>query len=111
MFDDGDTGELNATQFKRLLNLNMAQQDHASTPFTEEETSEIIDMLDLNGDGLVDEDELIAFFQAGAWRSEELQESFSRRSVFHRQLVQFIKMLNRMADENAFGLAIYDSEK
>ena len=87
---DKKTGALNDEALAELM-VDYSKGDSELHP-SQEEVTTFIDAMDENGDGSIDEHELVQFFQKGYTLSTAKRQKFSERSSMHMKMMRIISM-------------------
>jgi len=87
---DKKTGALNEEALAELM-VDYSKGDSELHP-SQEEVTTFIDAMDENGDGSIDEHELVQFFQKGYTLSTAKRKKFSERSSMHMKMMRIISM-------------------
>ncbi len=98
--DVSHAGQLTPEEFHDLLTLSVTRgRIVLETPFTDDEVEQVVHVLDTDGDGLVDEDELVAWLRSGFESSIDDRAELAAESPLFRKLDAVIEGVEAITRE------------
>jgi Ca2+-binding EF-hand superfamily protein len=89
-YPSDSNGQMNASTFKTLMVDVMGPQEEAPS---EEDVQKLLSYMDKNGNGMIDQKELVGFIIDGCSASPQERKLFAARSPFHEKLTRFLMLV------------------